>query len=45
MGDSLHTQNIQTNKVIGENEKRAFHFTEKKTNELFGQPNITQQLK
>ena len=28
-GDSRHTQNIQINKVIGENEKRVFHITEK----------------
>ena len=31
MGDSQHTQNIQINKVIGENEKCVFYFTEKKT--------------
>ena len=29
MGDNLHTQNIQINKVIGENEKSAFQFIEK----------------
>ena len=29
MGDSRHTQNIQINKVIGENEKCVFHFMEK----------------
>ena len=29
MGDSGHTQNIQINKVIGENEKYVFYFTEK----------------
>ena len=27
--DSQHTQNIQINKVIGENEKWVFYFTEK----------------
>ena len=30
MVDSQHTQNIQTNKVIGENEKCVFYFMEKK---------------
>ena len=30
MGDSWHTQNIQINKVIDENEKCIFYFTEKK---------------
>ena len=29
MGDSQHTQNIQINKVIGENEKCASYFMEK----------------
>ena len=29
MGDSRHTQNIQINKVIGENEKCVFYFMEK----------------
>ena len=29
MGDSHHTQNIETNKVIVENEKSFFYFTEK----------------
>ena len=29
MEDSGHTQNIQINKVIGENEKYVFYFTEK----------------
>ena len=28
-GDRQHTQNIQINKVIGENEKCVFYFTEK----------------
>ena len=28
-GDSQHTQNIQINKIIGENEKYVFYFTEK----------------
>ena len=34
-----HTQNIQINKVIGENEKRVFYFMGKITYGLFGQPN------
>ena len=38
-GESPHTQTIQINKVIGENEKRVFYFTEK-PNGLFGQPNV-----
>ena len=38
-GDSWHTQNVQINKVIGENEKRVFYFMEKKLNELSGQLN------
>ena len=29
MGDSWHTQNIQINKVIGENEQCVFCFIEK----------------
>ena len=29
MGDSQHTQSIQINNVIGENEKHAFYFMEK----------------
>ena len=29
MGDCQHTQNIQINKVIGENEKRVLYFTGK----------------
>ena len=29
VGDSQHTQNIQMNKVIVENEKCVFHFMEK----------------
>ena len=29
VGDSQHTQNIQINKVIGENEKCVFYFMEK----------------
>ena len=37
-GDSRHTQNIQINKVIGENEKCVFYFMEK-TYGLFGQHN------
>ena len=35
MRDSQHTKNIQINKVIGENEKCVFYFTEK-LNGLFG---------
>ena len=29
MGDRQHTKNIQINKMIGENEKCVFYFTEK----------------
>ena len=29
MGDTWHTQNSQISKVIGENEKHDFYFTEK----------------
>ena len=29
VGDSQHTQNIQINEVIGENEIYVFHFMEK----------------
>ena len=36
--DSLHTQNILINKVIGENEKLCLLFYGKKTHGLFGQP-------
>ena len=39
-GDRRHTQNIHNNKVIGENEKYVFYFTEKNVNRPFGQPNI-----
>ena len=39
MGDIRHTQNIQINKAIGENEKCVFYFTEK-TKQTFDQPNI-----
>ena len=38
-GDSQHTQNIQINKVIGENEK-CLLFYRRKPYRLFGQPNI-----
>ena len=38
-GDSLHTQNIQINKVIDENEKFVFYFMEKLYG-LFGKPNV-----
>ena len=37
--DNQHTQNIQMNKVIGENEKCVLYFMEK-LNRLFGRPNI-----
>ena len=40
-GDSRHTQNIQINKVIGENEKCVFYFMEKTLKVPFGQPNVT----
>ena len=36
-GDSQHTQNIQINKAIGENERCVFLFYGKKLNGLFGQ--------
>ena len=39
-GDSRHTQNIQINKVIGENENVSFLLW-KKLNGLFGQANIS----
>ena len=39
--DNQHTQNIQMNKVIGENEKCVLYFMEK-LNRLFGQPNTLQ---
>ena len=42
-GDSRHTQNIQINKVISENEKCVFYFTGKIYG-LFGQPNMWWQL-
>ena len=42
-GDSQCTQNIQINKVIGENEKYVFYFTEKPKG-TFGQPNISFDL-
>ena len=37
-GDNWQTQNIQINKVIGENEKCVIYFMEKKPYGLFGQP-------
>ena len=43
MRDSQHTENIQINKVIGENEKCVFYFTEK-LNRLSGQPNTKWKL-
>ena len=39
VGDSRHTQNSQSNKVIGENEKKKSLILQKKLNGLFGQPN------
>ena len=42
MGESQHTQNIQINKVIDEDEKCVFYFTEK-NKELFGQPSTKEQ--
>ena len=45
VGDSWHTHNIQINKVIGEDEKCVFYFTEKrKPYGFFGQPNITESM-
>ena len=41
MGDGRHTENIQINKGIGENEECIFYFTEK-TKGLFGQPNSSE---
>ena len=38
MRDSWHTQNIQTNKVIGENEKCVFYYTEKTIQIFFANP-------
>ena len=40
LGESQHTQNIQINKVTGEN--KVFYFMEK--TKLFGQPNILQYI-
>ena len=37
-GNCWHTQNIQINKVIGENEKYVFYFTEKKHNGILANP-------
>ena len=39
VGDSRHTQNIQINTVIGENEKYVLYFMEKKPHRLYEQPN------
>ena len=39
MREIADTQNIEINKVIGENENCAFYFTEK--NKLLGQPSIS----
>ena len=45
MADSRHTQSIQINRVIGENEKCVFYFTEKKPFRLFGQLSISRGAK
>ena len=37
-GGGWHTQNIQINKVIGENEKRVFYFTVKNYTDFFANP-------
>ena len=39
-GYRRHTQNIQINKVIGENEKRVFCFTEKNHTDLLANPTV-----
>ena len=41
VGGNQHIQNIQINKVTGENEKCVFYFMEKKTYGHLGQPNKT----
>ena len=38
MGDSQHTQYIQINKVMGENEKCVFYFMEKKHTDFLASP-------
>ena len=38
MRDREHTQNIQINKVIGENEKCVFYFMEKKHTNFLANP-------
>ena len=43
-GESGHIQNIQINKVVGENEEYSFDFCGKKLNGLFVQPSIIVQL-
>ena len=42
--DSRHTENIQINKVIGENEKRVFYFTDKKHTDFLANPIKSQEL-
>lgn len=37
VGDSQHTENIQINKVIGENKKEVFYFMGEKPIQTFGQ--------
>ena len=44
MGDSQHIQNIQVNKVPGENKECTFYFMEK-INRLFDQPNKMLEVK
>ena len=39
MGDSQHTQNIQINRVIGENKKTVSFILQENLSKLFGQPN------
>ena len=41
MGDGQHTQNIQINKVIGENENRVFYLMEKNIRTFWLTPYIT----
>ena len=42
-GDSPHTQNIQINKVIGENENIYFFILQEKLNGHFGQTDISRE--
>ena len=38
MGDNQHTQNIQINNVIGENEKCVFYFKKKNVTDFLANP-------